>query len=564
MFILRDYQKTLVNKCKTALLTHRGVIAVCPTGGGKTVCFCSIVSDFEGARGVVAHRREIIFQISNALAKAGVKHRIIAPDKLIKKATRNHLRVFGKSFIDDNSPVGVASVQTLTSKKTQSDERFLAWARRVSLAVFDEGHHYIQRGQWALGVEVFQNAKRLFVTATPERADGVGLGSHAGGFADIMVEGPTLAWLVSEGYLSSFKYKAPRADIELNDIPITPSGELSSRVMRERIIPSQLVGNVVAHYQEHAPNKRAIVFANDVDTAKEHAAAFQDAGISAAWLSGDCSDDERDGVLESFEAGDTKVLVNCELFDEGFDVPAVEAVILAKKTESLGKFLQMVGRVLRVVYAPGYDLSTREGRLSALAAGGKPNAVIIDPMRNWERHFIPTWPRLWSLDSREKGSARKKSDAVPARSCTACTQPYEAYLTECPYCGEVPQPARRSTPEQVDGDLFELDQTAMDALLKRARDAQLGPQDYSLKLIRDRVPRIGRARMLRLQAEAVQRRAVLGHLIEFWTHTKMAGGLSERAAQKLFYFTFGMDVLSATALKADDTDKLAERVINDF
>ena len=175
--------------------------------------------------------------------------------------------------------------------------------------------------------------------------------------------------------------------------------------------------------------------------------------------------DERESELHKFETGALQAVTNVDLFDEGFDVPAASCAIMARPTQSLAKFLQMIGRVLRPVYADGFDLETRQGRLDAQAAGPKPFAVIIDPVRNWERHGMPNWPRRWTLAGKDKGSRGAKSDAIPQKVCTACTQPYEAFYKACPFCGHTLIPAGRARPEQVDGDLVELDVEGMAALV---------------------------------------------------------------------------------------------------
>ena len=344
------------------------------------------------------------------------------------------------------------SVQTLTSKGARKKPELMAWVNQVTLAVFDEGHHYTRGGLWGRAVDVMPNARRLFVTATPERTDGVGLGTKdvgGGGFAEVMIEGPTMGWLIEQGYLSPYSYKAPETDLDLDNIPITASGDVSTVAMRARVVDSHLVGDVVAQYLQFTPGKKAIVFANDVATSEELAAAFRAKGVRAQSLSRrNRRRRTRRGPGRLLKTGDLDVLCNCELFDEGFDVPAVEVVILARVTASLGKYLQMCGRGLRPVYAAGYDFSTAQGRAQAIANGPKPAAVIIDPCRNWERHGLPHWPRSWSLASREKGSRGAGSDTLPQHVCRECTQPFLKVLPACPMCGTPsagaagPRPAR--------------------------------------------------------------------------------------------------------------------------
>lgn len=562
MLNLRDYQLDFVGDIAEAWEDTRAVLGVLPTGGGKTVCFASVIHDHVGASAAIVHRKEIVGQISQALGRLEVKHRVVAPDNVVRRIRRRHLKEFGKSYVDDRALCGVVSVQTLTSRSAENNRELQAWVNQVTLAVYDEGHHYVKKGLWARAVECMHRAKLLFVSATPERADGLGLGAASDGFAEVMVEGPSLQWLQDQGYLCRFQYKAPRSDLNVSDIPLTASGDLNTRELRKRVVESHLVGDVVAQYGQFAAGKRAIVFATDVQSAEEIAAEFRRVGVSAAALSGETEQGERDATLDRFESGELLVLVNVDLFDEGFDVPAADVVILARPTESLGKFLQMVGRVLRVVYAKGFDLGTAEGRLAAIAASSKPHATVIDPVRNWERHGMPNWPRKWSLDGRTKGQ-RTKSDAIPQRVCDGCTQPYPAVHKGCPYCGHVNVPMGRSTPEQVDGDLIDLDVEALAAVFARIRAADMDDNDYALDQVRRGIPSIGRRADMKRHQENKYRRKVLRELVGWWLGVQPADrSMSEK--YKRFYFRFGVDIGTAFTLKADETDALIEIIRQRF
>lgn len=563
MIKLRDYQQNIVELIYAAWHRVRALLVVLSTGGGKTVIFSSIMHDHVGASAAVVHRKEIVSQIALSLAALEVKHRIIAPPNVVALIRRKQLKRFGKSFVDPHAQAGVVSVQTMTSRGAEKNVDLQRWLKQVTLCVFDEGHHYVSSGLWAKAVQAVHPAKTLFVTATPERADGKGLGCHADGFAEEMIEGPSTKELIEQGYLSTFKYVAPDSDLDVGGIPITAAGDLNTKELRKRVVESHLVGDVVQHYLARARGKKCLVFATDVKTAEEMAEAFKAAGVSATALSGGTDSAERDRALEQFEFSDLDVLVNVDLFDEGFDVPAAEVCILARPTESLAKFLQMIGRVLRVVYADGYDLSTAQGRLDAIAAGGKPFALVIDPVRNWERHGMPNWPRVWTLDSKPKRDSAGASDTIPMKVCVKCTQPFEAFYPACPYCGAVPEPAGRALPEQVDGDLMELDVDAMAALFERMGRADMDDDDYATDQISRGVPRIGRGADMKRHRGGKYRRTVLRELVGWWVGMQPKGrSLSEK--HRRFYHRFGVDIGTAFTLNARDTDALATKIQQRF
>lgn len=563
MFDLRGYQSKLLQDIRDAWARARSVLAVLPTGAGKTVCFSSLIHDHPGASAAVVHRKEIVGQISLSLGRLGVKHRIVAPPQVIARIRKQHLKKLGKSFIDPRALAGVISVQTLTSKASERDRALCDWLEQVTLCVFDEGHHYVKSGLWARAVERMANARLLFVTATPKRADGKGLGAHADGFADVMVEGPPTQWLIQQGFLCKFQYKAPASDLDVSGLVVTATGDLNTKALRARVVESHLVGDVVDLYKQFAAGKRAIVFASDVETAREMADAYNAAGIPAAELNGETEQGERDHTLDKFEAGELRVLVNVDLFDEGFDVPAVECVILARPTMSLAKYLQMVGRGLRPVYAKGHNLLTAEGRLAAMAASDKPHAIIIDPVRNWERHGMPNWPHRWTLDGAGKGTRAANDELVPQRVCLSCTQPYERFFLACPHCGAVPEPQGRSTPEQVDGNLMDLDVDGMAAMFAAWYAADMPDDEYQRSQIARNMHPLGRAQDLRRHQAAKYRRQVLRELVAWWVGMAPPDRpLGE--THRRFYHRFGVDIGTAFTLGAAETDALIDTIKKRF
>lgn len=559
------YQVPWVNSVQEALATHRTVLGAMPTGGGKTRCFSWLMSQHVGACSAVVHRKELVSQISMALAELGVMHRVVAPPPVITRIRRKQLKVLKRSYVDDQAPVGVMSVQSLTSKSAAKDSGLQRWLKQITFNVFDEGHHYVQKGLWGRAFDALPNAKHLLVTATPRRADGIGLGSHAGGFADVMVEGPTTRWLMQEGYLSGYRYVCPGTDLNTEDLPRNSKGEIDTNAMRSRIKESHFVGNIVDHYLTYARVKKTIVFANDVKTAVETCAEFTSRGVRAVALSGDTDGGERDRALGQFEEGEIDVLINVDLFDEGFDVPAVECVILGRLTESLAKYLQMCGRAFRPVYAPGFDLDTKEGRLAAMAAGPKPKALIIDPVRNWERNGgLPNMPRVWSLDSIDKNARGGAQDLVPQYICRECTQPYEKFYANCPHCGALPpEPAGRSAPEQVGGDLYELDVEALAALFDDIARADMSDADYAKDQIARGIPPIGRRQDMKRHQDAVYRRGVLRNLVGWWVGCH-PDGRDMPEIHRRFYYRFGIDIGTAFTLNAKDTDALIARIQQRF
>lgn len=131
----RWYQEDLKHQIYAAWGTVDNVLAVMPTGAGKTITFASVVSEHVGASICIAHRSELIEQISMALAKFGVRHRIIGPDKLIRAICKQHLEELGVAYYDPTAKAGVASVQSMTPSRVKAEAR---WIAQVTKWVQDE------------------------------------------------------------------------------------------------------------------------------------------------------------------------------------------------------------------------------------------------------------------------------------------------------------------------------------------------------------------------------------------------------------------------------------------
>lgn len=525
---LRPFQADIERRVHAAWgAGAQNVLAVLPTGGGKTVLFSKIKADHSSPTIAIAHRQELVGQISLALARNGVRHRIIGPHAVAQACSRAHIAETQRNYIDPTAARAVAGVDTLLRMPREP------WMDRIGLWITDEAHHLLTDNKWGSAAALFPNARGLGVTATPIRADGRGLGRHADGVIDEMIVGPTMRELIDAGWLSDYRVFAPPSDLDLSNVGTSAGGDFSPDPLRKAVHASHIVGDVVAHYLRIAPGRLGITFAVDVESAAEIAAAFRAAGVPAEVVSAKTPDPLRMQILRRFRAREVLQLVNVDLFGEGFDLPALEVVSMARPTQSYALYAQQFGRALRILE-------------------GKDRAIIIDHVGNVMRHGLPDAPRAWSLDRRERRS-RTTSDLTPLRLCVKCTGPYERVLAACPYCGEPWVPAERSSPALVDGDLAEL----APEVLARLR----GEIDRPLIIPYGAAPEVAGA-VKRNYRERQEAQTALRAAMSDW-----AGRIDQRTdaatvsrLQRQFYLTFGVDVLSAQALGRREADKLRERV----
>jgi len=444
----------------------------------------------------------------------------------------------GVSYYDPSSSCAVAGVDTLVRRS----EELNGWLESVTLCVQDEAHHVLESNKWGTAFKMFPNAKGLGVTATPLRADGKGLGKHVDGLFDTMVDGPGMRDLIDMKFLTEYRVFAPPSDfVRPGADAIGATGDFGHVKLKAAVKKSHIVGDVVAHYLRISLGKLGVTFTDSVETATEIAAQFNASGVPAAVVSAKTPDAERIAILRRFKNRELLQLVNVDLFGEGFDLPAIEVVSMARATESYALYVQQFGRALRLL-------------------DGKLFAIIIDHVGNVARHGLPDARREWSLDRREKRGKSKVSDAIPVRACPECTAVYERIYNACPFCGHFITPAARSGPEQVDGDLIELDPAALAAMRGEVEKVDMDPEDYRHELAKKYVPLVGQLAGVKRHVANQEAQEALRGSIAWWAGYQRAGGRSDSESYRRFYFKFGMDVLTAQTLKAVDAIELAARV----
>ncbi len=458
---LYPYQQKAVNEIWQAWQDgYYNILFVLPTGGGKTVIMAAIIKLLQGGIAAIAHRKELIAQMSLTLARDNINHKIIAPTPTIKFINSANYRELKTHSYDPNSMTGAVSIDTLKARYKKGVLK--SWSPHVNYWFQDEAHHVLTTNKWGMVSEIFPNARGLGVTATPLRADGQGLGRTSDGVFDIIIEGPSMRWLIDQGYLTDYRVVCPPSDMVLDESKIGANGDFTLPMMKKASENSHITGDVVQHYIKFCEGMQGITFATDVKTGAEMNNQYIAAGIKSAFVDANTPEKVRAEIVRRFRNKELQQMVNVDLFGEGFDLPSLGVVNGARPTQSFGLASQQFGRMLRTEYAPGYDLETQAGRLAAIANGPKPKAIFIDHVGNFAkggsfgRHPLPDTPRVWSLSRRGKKNGRDPN-IDPLKACLQCFNPYNGYLSKCPHCGYKPEPAGRSEPKFVDGDLIELD-----------------------------------------------------------------------------------------------------------
>jgi superfamily II DNA or RNA helicase len=322
---LRPYQHDVIAECERVVAAgQRRIVLVAPTGSGKTIIGARLIKNAvsQGKRVLIfAHRREIVQQTSAKLFAEGVEHGII------QTGFPPHLSL----------PVQVATIQTLAAR-TRSRRLELP---ATELVIVHESHHAPAQ-TYRAAIAAYPEAVLIGLTATPCRGDGRGLGN----IFDLIIECPQVAELTAAGHLVPARIYAPAKRLDLRGVRVE-KGDYVEKALAARVDRDDLVGDIVTQWHRHAEQRRTVVFATGVAHSMHIGAEFRRAGVSAEHVDGATPKADRDAILARLASGATTVVSNCMVLTEGFDLPVMGCIVLARPTKKMGLYRQMIGRGLR-------------------------------------------------------------------------------------------------------------------------------------------------------------------------------------------------------------------------
>lgn len=448
--MLRDYQLTAYEAIRQSFMRgNRAPVLQLPTGGGKTVTGSYAISKTIAKQNkvtgrynrvlVLVHRVELVKQWRATLENLfGVTPGIIAPT-----APRNKAAL-----------CQIAMVQTMVNRLHEFS--------KFDLIIVDECHH--TNATTYMKILSYYNTRVLGLTATPQRADGKGLGINHGGVYDDLILGPTVRELIDMGSLVKPIMYLPPTDIDLSDVG-TVAGDYTKGKLAAAMNKPSITGDAVAQYTKICPGVPCVVFCVNVAHANSVAAAFRVAGYRAESVDGKTEPTERLRILNGLATGSVQVVTSCDIISEGTDIPAIGCAILLRPTKSLVLFLQQVGRALRLF-------------------AGKTAAVIFDHVGNIGKmtpsgvvlnHGTPDMDRDWTLEGgaekkkREKQDGEKNIRLITCESCYAVSE-----FKQCPQCGHINAVKERKL-QTHDGELKQLSDTQIAQLReKKEKNREVG------------------------------------------------------------------------------------------
>ena len=412
MFELRDYQDSLVVDLRTALTDHQSAILQLATGAGKTPIAGAVAMGLaQRGRELLAlvHRRELVKQMCDTLDEVGLS---------------GHYGVISAGRAPSPwAKMQVASIQTIFRREHLR--------LNPAIIVVDECHH-VRAKTWQAVLERFPRARRLGMTATPERLDGKPLGTHF----EVLVQGPSIPWLVAHGWLAPFSVKFVTRDLLTRGIRKL-GGDYNRKDLGDRLNRKAVAAPVKA-YLTHASDRQAIFFGLNTADSKGVAELFRENGVRAVHVDGTTPLPERDRAVSEFRDGHVQVFCNVDIAGEGTDFPSCDCVIMGLPTLSLTRYLQWAGRCAR----PDH------GR----------DALIIDTVGNVGRHGFPDDERNWDIHRDLTEDPDEDDETVKKRTmmavCVHCATVYASVKGACPACGKA-KPLE--TPKHLDIELITRD-----------------------------------------------------------------------------------------------------------
>ena len=424
---------------------RRAPILVAPTGFGKTHTAAAIIqSALDKGKTIwfLAHLREILDDTANRLRSVSIPFGEIGTGK----AREYHRRV------------QVVSVQTAVRRDKLP---------KPDLVIVDECHLAVATTYLKVLGKV-GNPMLLGLTGTPCRLDGKGLGS----LFDEIIPTCSTGTLIEEGLLAPIKYFAPHRP-DLTGLRMS-GGDYRQSDIHDEMDKSTITGDVIKHYQKHCDGKRAVAFCTSIKHAEHVADEFKSAGYRAVAISGESKRSQRVAALNGLRDGSLQVVCNAQLWVAGVDVPQIECIIMLRPTKSLTFYLQAIGRGLRM--SP---------------ESGKKHLTVLDHAGSIFEHGPPDMQRQWSL----QGRPRRGERVTAVRQCPACFCAH-APAPVCPECGHWYPPPIKKYPNEVDGELNQIDMrqaAALERLAKRKEQIAKKAEQGRAKTL-DQLIELGRSR----------------------------------------------------------------------
>lgn len=409
---LRDYQNEAIEKTFDWFRQGGGnPLIVAPTGAGKSVILSELirraVTDWPGTRIICAtHVKELIAQNCAALTRLWPQ----APTGIYSA---------GLNRRQTGRPITFAGIQSVA--KRYAEFGF------IDLLIVDEAHliprnSATQYQRFIEGLkETNPDLKVIGLTATPFRLDSGRLDQGKGAIFNGIAYDIPIQMLVERGYLAPLISKQPGFVMDTTGIR-TRGGDFVEAEMNARFNTMEATKAAVEEIVRLGHDRKSwLLFCISVDHATSVCDELQRKGIEAATVTGDTSPSDRAFTLKEFKEGRLRAITNVNVLTTGFDAPATDLLAFLRPTQSLGLYMQMAGRAMRI-------------------AEGKENGLVLDYAGNVVRHGPVDGVNASTAGAKGQGRGDGEGEA-PGKVCPECKEIQWTGARECRDCGyEFPEP----------------------------------------------------------------------------------------------------------------------------
>lgn len=398
-FALRDYQQEAYDAIVKMLFESQDSGVVClPTGAGKTIVFATLIRNFlhdwpSTRICILAHRYELLTQAENKILSVWPD----APTGIYSSGLKRK---------EAAQPILIAGIQSIYEQAYEIDP--------FDLVIIDEAHLVPPKsetmfGQFLGDMKIANpNVRTIGFTATPYRLDN-GLIYGKEKIFDRLIYEAKVRDLLEAGHLCPLTTKAPHSQIDTTTVKTRNGDFVESQLENEAIkVVRSAVEELVDLGRER---KKWLVFACGVDHAEQISAELDKRGIRAPIVVGTTERNERSRILEQFDSGDLRVVVNVGCLTTGLDVTGIDLIACLRPTQSVSLWVQMLGRGMRL-------------------HPGKANCLILDYGGNTRRHG-PIDGLLINEPSIKNGMPTE----APVKTCPECGLIVSLPTKHCPDCG---------------------------------------------------------------------------------------------------------------------------------
>lgn len=376
---LRPYQQQAVDSVMETFESPCSSLIVLATGCGKTVIASHIAERMKnhGRMMFIAHREELLTQAADKL------YRVCGERAAIEMADQWS----DERGLYEPSRFVVSSVQTQNAGSRGEGRMARFLPSDFALLTIDEAHHATASTYRRVIDHYRQNEeiRVLGMTATPDRHDEEALG-HV--FDNVAFE-YDVRDAVSDGWLVPIHQQMIVVDgLDFSQCKTT-AGDLNGADLARVMEYEANLHGIVDPTVEIVSDRKTLVFAASVAHAERIAEIFNRHRPDSAFvLTGKTPKDQRRDYLDRFRSGDFRYMVNVGVATEGFDVPDIECVVMARPTKSRALYSQMLGRGTRPIDGLVDPFNKIDDRRQAIEDSMKPSMLVLDFVGNAGRHKL--------------------------------------------------------------------------------------------------------------------------------------------------------------------------------